>query len=100
MATKTLWKIGGLGGHGTYAVVDVDGAPHVEINGQEQASVTAQGAIAELTNSTGGTPGATLVAVGDTTTNQAVPINNNLASLNAKINAIITALEGAGIVAS
>jgi hypothetical protein len=100
MAEKALWKIGGTAGHGTFAVVDVDGVPTIEINGVAVATITAQGAIAELTNSTGGTPGATLVAVGDTTTNQAVPINNNFASINAKLNALITALEGAGVIAS
>lgn len=60
-------------------------------------SFTPTAAPAALTDSTGGTANDTLTAVGDTTTNQATAINNNLADLAAKINALRTALITSGV---
>jgi hypothetical protein len=50
--------------------------------------------------STGGTPSGTLAAVGNTsTTDQSAAINNALASLASKTNAILSALGTAGLMA-
>lgn len=89
MATKTLFKIGGIGGAGTFAVVDVNGVPFIQINGTIQASIVS------LTNSTGGTADNTVVDVG-AAFSQAT-LNNNFSDVTAKINAILVALDGAGI---
>lgn len=65
------------------------------------AELNAAADVDPLTDSTGGTPGATLNAVGDTSAgNEGPTINDNLASLNAKIDEIISALQSAGIMAS
>jgi|GEM_PF-5089008 len=49
MATKNLWKIGGIGGHGTVEVLDTDGEPSILINGAPIASAASGTAIAALT---------------------------------------------------
>jgi len=57
--------------------------------------------IPNLIDSTGGTPSVadTLVATTDTSaSDQSAPVNNNFATLLTMINAINTALEGAGII--
>lgn len=58
-----------------------------------------QSTIADLTDSMGdSTTDETLEAIGDTSTaNQAAPIERNLAELNEKIQAIVDALESAGV---
>jgi len=56
--------------------------------------------VAALTDSTGGTPGATLSAVGNTMTiDQSTTINDNFASINAKFDELVASLEGAGYIA-
>lgn len=55
--------------------------------------VDAQDAIASLTDDTGGTAGA---AVNDTTTS----VKDDIASLAAKVNAILVALRAAGVIKS
>lgn len=69
-----------------------------------QAEIDAGGAFTPeagptaLTDSTAGTPGATLAAVVGTTYSTDIPtIRNWIASLNAQINALQTALTTAGI---
>ena len=60
-----------------------------------------QALVALLTDSTGGTPGATLGPCGDTSaSDQSALINNNFASLNVKMNAISAILKVLGLEAS
>ena len=67
-------------------------------------TIDPQDAVAELTDSTGGTPGATLAAItapaaNATTslTNDMTAVRNSIASLNAQINSLQDALVAAGI---
>ncbi len=39
MATKTLIKVGGNGGAGTWSVVDTDGTISVEVDGTQQSAI-------------------------------------------------------------
>lgn len=76
----------------------VGGELNIPAGGKITPDGGTQPTIAALTDSTGGTANDTLAAVGATdTTNQAAAINNNFADVGAKINAILTALQGAGI---
>lgn len=63
---------------------------------------TQASAIVDLTDSTGGTAGNTIADLADGTTyaTDHPTIENNFASLAAKVNAIIAALEAADIIAS
>lgn len=78
---------------GDRIVVASGGVLDVESGGIVKAAGTQATAIASLTDSTTGTPGDTL---DDTTAGQ----KDDIASLAAKINAILAALRGAGIIAS
>lgn len=57
--------------------------------------------VAALTDSTGGTANSTLVAIGATNSGDvSANINNNFADLAASVNAILTALKAAGLMAT
>lgn len=86
---------------GDVLVVASGGQIKVESGGTITADGTQASAIVSLTDSTGGTANDTLAAVGVTNTgDRSSDINNNFADLAAKVNAILVALRGAGIVAS
>lgn len=86
---------------GDALVVASGGSIRVESGGTITAAGTQASAITDLTDSTGGTANSTLAAVGVTNTgDRSADINNNFADLAAKVNAILAALRGAGIIAS
>lgn len=80
-------------------VLEVVTGGEIRLNG---GTITANGtqatAIASLTDSTTGTANDTLTDVGGAFSQ--ATLNNNFADLAAKVNAILAALRGAGIVAS
>lgn len=49
MASKNLWKVGGIGGHGYVEVLDTNGSPQILINGVPTVSAASNAAIAALT---------------------------------------------------
>lgn len=67
-----------------------------------RAAPAAQAAISSLTDNTGGAADNTLANLADGTTyaNDHAAIENNFADVGAKVNSILTALRGAGIIAS
>ena len=74
------------------------GAIDVQTGGKITANGTQASAIPSLTDSTGGTANDTLTDVG-AAFSQAT-LNNNFADVAAKLNAILAALRGAGIIAN
>ncbi|WP_431861385.1 hypothetical protein [Azospirillum sp.] len=94
--TKVYDKLGG-----DQMVVASGGSINIETGGKILANGTQASAIVSLTDSTGGTANDTLAAVGATNGGDVSGvINSNFADLGAKVNAILAALRGAGIVAS
>jgi hypothetical protein len=79
-------------------VVDDGGKIDVKAGGQITAAGTQAAAIPALTDSTGGTADDTLEAIAGSGADAG--INNNFASLAAKVNAMQAALEGVGIIAA
>ena len=81
-------------------VIGTTGTLDITTGGKSTANGTQASAIAALTDSSGGTPGATIAAVGATNTGDvSSAINSNFASLTTKVNAIAAALKGVGITA-
>lgn len=94
-STKTYRKIGG-----DEIVIASGGALNIETGGAITANGTQASAIVNLTDGTGGTANDALVAVpSDTLANAAAAANDNFADLSAKLNLILAALRGAGIIA-
>lgn len=87
---KTYHKQGG-----DEFVIASGGKFTIETGGQMTANGTQASAVALLTDSTGGTANDTLVAISGTYTQSEV--RDNFADLAAKVNAIINALKGVGI---
>jgi len=86
---------------GASLVVSSGGSINIESGGTITAAGTQASAIVSLTDSTGGTANDTMVAIGATNSGDvSANINNNFADLAAKVNAILAALRGAGIIAS
>ena len=78
--------------------VDIDDVYYVQ---GTQVVGSQQSAIASLTNSTGGTTDGTLAAVTDTSaSDQSGPVNDNFAEVNAKVDAILSALRTHGLIAT
>ncbi len=87
---------------GDVLVVASGGEINVESGGKLTAAGTQASAIASLTDSTGGTANDTLVDLASGGTWAAgveTKVEDNFADLAAKINAILAALRGAGIIA-
>lgn len=99
---------------GDALVVQSGGEIRIEAGGIFSAGGTQASAIADLTDNSAGTANSTIQAMADLTDTPAdadtlrddivatlLPaIRNNFADVAAKVNAIIAALEGAGIIAS
>jgi hypothetical protein len=83
---------------GDELVIANGGEINVETGGIITANGTQASAVADLTDNSGGTANDTIEAVSGSGADAA--INNNFADLAAKVNALIAALEGAGILAS
>lgn len=83
---------------GDIQTVESGGQIKIEDGGMITAAGTQASAIADLTDSTGGTADGTLSAVSGSGADSA--INNNFAELAADIDAIKAALRGVGIIAS
>lgn len=83
---------------GDELVVASGGAINVESGGAIQADGTQASAIANLTDNSGGTADDTIADVEATYTE--ATLANNFADLAAKVNAILAALRGAGIIAT
>jgi hypothetical protein len=81
---------------GDEIVIASGGALNVETGGVIKANGTQASAIVNLTDSSGGTANDTIQAVGGTYTQAEVA--NNFADLAAKVNAILNAIRGAGII--
>lgn len=71
--------------------VESGGSINIETGGQIKANGTQASAIASLTDSTTGTPS-------DTVDDATASVKDDIASLAAKINSILAALRGAGII--
>lgn len=82
--------------NGDRQVVASGGEISVETGGKITANGTQASAIANLTDSSGGTANDTVQAVGGSYSQAEVA--NNFADLSAKINAILNAIRGAGII--
>lgn len=80
------------------SAVDSDGNATISVT----TTVAEQSAITSLTDNTGGTADNTLanLADGSTYANDHAAIENNFADLAAKVNAILTALRAAGVIAT
>ena len=83
---------------GDELVVASSGAINVESGGAIQADGTQASAIANLTDNSGGTADDTIADVEAVYTE--ATLANNFADLAAKVNAILAALRGAGIIAT
>lgn len=83
---------------GDELVVASGGAINVESGGAIQAAGTQASAIADLTDNSGGTADGTIADVEAIYTE--ATLANNFADLAAKVNAILAALRGAGIIAT
>lgn len=82
--------------------VENGGAIDIRTGGKILANGTQAAAIAQTTDSTGGTAGDTIAAItagGSYAQADLTAIKNGLASLTAKLNALQTACKGAGIIA-
>jgi hypothetical protein len=94
--SKTLFKLSGPAG-ATFEVVDNAGTCEIHSGGTKV--VGAQGdAITGLTDNSGGTAADTIAAIGATYSQ--AEVQNAVASLAAKIEEILTALETQGTIAS
>lgn len=94
--SKTLFKLSGLG-CATLEVVDNAGTCEIHSGGTK--IMGAQGsAITGLTDNSGGTAADTIAAIGATYSQ--TEVQNAVASLAAKIESVLTALENQGIIAS
>lgn len=82
---------------GDSLVVDNGGNINVKTGGKIFANGTQAAAIVNLTDSTTGTANDTLTDVGGAFVQ--ATLNNNFADIAAKINGILAALRGAGIIA-
>lgn len=95
---KSLFKVSN--GSASIDLYDNDGTPQIRVNGTSVLTAQ-QAAVASLTDSTGGTADGTLAAVpSDTLVNNAAAANNNFADVNAKLDAILSALRSAGLIAT
>lgn len=82
--------------------IESGGAIDVRTGGKILAAGTQAAAIAQTTDSTGGTASDTIAAIaagGAYAQSDLVAIKNGIASLTAKLNALQTACKGAGIIA-
>jgi|GEM_PF-3061235 len=94
--SKTLFKLSGPDG-ATFEVVDNSGTCEIHSGGTKV--IGAQGsAVTGLTDNSGGTASDTIAAIG--ATYDQAEVRNAVASLAAKIEEILTALETQGIIAS
>lgn len=84
---------------GSKLVVGSGAEIKIETGGKITANGTQASAITSLTDSTGGTAGDTIANTAGANPTTA-EFENAVASLTAKVNAILVALRGAGIIAS
>ena len=94
---NNLFKAVGPGG-GTYEVRETGGSAALYLNGTLLAVGAQQANIVSLTDSSGGTASDTIAAISATPTQAEVA--NAVASLAAKVNAVLSALETNGLLAS
>lgn len=96
--------VGMLIGVAAAAAANPSSTGQVRLNGvAPDVSEGPQAAISDFTDSTGGTPSTTAIADlanGSTYATDHPALENNLASISAKINAILAALRAAGIIST
>ena len=84
---------------GSKLVVASGGQISIESGGKITAAGTQASAIVDITDNTGGTAGDTIANTGGANPTTA-EFENAVASITAKLNAVLAALRGAGIIAS
>lgn len=95
-----IFSKAGIGGTAVFAVLNVTAVPASgDITVAADEVVGGQAAVTDFTDSSGGTPADTMVAIGSThDVDRSAEINNNFASIATKLNAVLARLRSAGTI--